>query len=350
MGKTTFWESYLTPNNDDPHLKEKISRCEYAFSDHKDNISKMLCSLQPKTVVILGSGYLNDIPLWDLVEKNRTVYLVDWIAGVSEAGMSKSIVCRDENSTNRCLFCIKGTGNQYCQNFTGTFLEAGVCSGFEAVQETFFTCKNYAPAAEPRFMQSDITAGVAHSFAVKMEKKIQFCKTAKEAFVKAIATSEQFNDTLIPVEDDTIELVTSSMVLSQFDVEPYQYFSKLLEKKFGRENILKYESILTPLMEKLRTKLFILQVESHIKEMYRMIKKDQLPRVYLSAELFRSDSNRDQFFVVKDMPKALEIIGKYFYYAFGPSLEGKTLRRVDIGGGVSINQSYMLIPKEASAL
>jgi hypothetical protein len=45
------------------------------------------------------------------------------------------------------------------------------------------------------------------------------------------------------------------------------------------------------------------------------------------------------------MPKALEALGKYFFFEFGELLEGKVLRKSEIGEGVSINQYYMLIPK-----
>lgn len=345
MNSSTFWNSYLKNCNTDKTLQEGFFLCEQAFSDHKEIISRLVNTLSPNTIAILGSGYLNDIPLGDLVENNRKLYLVDWIDNISKVGVSKSIVCKDEIDGHNCLFCVKNTAKQYCNNFTGEFLEKSVCTGFEPVDEPFITCKNYEPASEPSFIKADITGGISRDFASKIRSNITSCKTPKNAFLKALSLSDKLKHEPMPVEDNSIELVTSSMVLSQFDVEPYGYFSTLLEKQYGCDEIAKQESKLMPLMERLRTKLFILQVESHIKEMYRIVKKDKKSRIYVSAELFRSYPDVDQFFVVQDMPKAMEIMDKYFFYEFGDLLEGKVLRKAQLGNGVSITQSFVLAPK-----
>ncbi len=345
MNRSTFWNSYLENYSANKILQGGFLPCEQAFSNHREIISKLIDTLSPNTIAILGSGYLNDIPLVDLVENNRKLYLVDWIDYLSKIGVSKSIVCKDENNCHNCLFCKTHTAKQYCKNFTGEFLEKGVCTGFEPVDEPFITCKNYEPASEPSFIKADITGGVSRDFASKIRNSIRSCKTPKDAFLKAISISDKLNYEPMPVEDNSIELVTSSMVLSQFDVEPYSYFSTVLEERYGYDEIVKHTSKLMPLMERLRTKLFTLQVEFHVKEMYRIVKKDKKSRIYVSAELFRSYPNVDQFFVVQDMPKAMEIMDKYFFYEFGDILEGKVLKKVELGNGVSINQSYVLAPK-----
>lgn len=350
MSKSVFWDSYLSTGKYIGFSEEKFSLYEKIFSDHKENISSMIHSLSPRSVAVLGSGYLNDIPLDDLVEEGRKIYLVDWVDNVSEVGVSRSIVCKGKGDGYNCLFCKKSTGEEYCLNFTGEFKEEGVCTGFESVEEPFITCKNYEPAKEPSFIKADITGGVAQSFAEKIERNIASCKTAKNAFLKAIAILEKYKYMPIPVENDSIDLVTSSMVMSQFDFEPYTYFSKLLQREFGREDLEKHSSKLVPLMEKMRTRLFMLQVESHVKEMYRIVKKDNKARVYVSTELFRSYQSDDVFFLVQDMPKALEILGKYFLFYFDNLLESKVLRKTETGEGVSINQCYTLTPKESVPL
>lgn len=345
MNKSIFWDSYLSSHHtDNKILGARLFLCEKAFADHKDNISKMITALRPNTIAILGAGYLNDIPLDDLIEMNRKVYLVDWIDNVTRTGISKAII-RKDGGYHSCLLCRKGTGKEYCKNFTGEFRAEYVCTGFCPTEEPFLACNSYEPAPETGIIKADITGGVSHSFAVKIEKSIGYCKTAKEAFLRAISIVGEFKYQPIPIDDNSIELVTSSMVLSQFDVEPYTYFSILLEEHFGREYLRKHEEKLTPLMENLRTKLFTLQVESHVKEMHRIVKKDKKSRVYVSAELFRSYLDENQFFLVQDMPKALEIIGKYFLYEFGDLLEGRVIRKSALGEGTSINQSYILVPK-----
>jgi hypothetical protein len=345
MAKSAFWESYLSTSVNNRFVHERLGLYEKAFGDHKENISNMIHSLSPNSIAVLGAGFLNDLPIDDLLAQGRKVYLVDWADNASTFGMARSIVSKDINDCYSCLFCKKGTGKEYCRNFTGEFIADGVCTVFESVEEPYVTCKNYEPAVEPSFIKADITAGVARSFAEKIEKRMASCKTAKDAFLTAIAIADNYHHTPIPVENNSMELVTSSMVLSQFDFEPYTYFSTLLQKRFGRDELERHESKLLPLMEKLRTKLFTLQVDAHVKEIYRIVKKDDQARVYVSAELFSSHSGSDKFFLVQDMPKALEALGKYFFFEFGELLEGKVLRKAEIGEGVSINQNYMLIPK-----
>lgn len=347
MDKSSFWDSYLSSSASDIDLRNRYCRWEKAFSDHKEIISKLIGNLNPTSIAILGSGFLNDIPLGDLIGKNRKIYLVDWIKDLSKMGVSKSIVLK-KDSHYSCLFCLKGVGKQYCKNYTDAIEGHDVCTEFEFDDKPDGGCKNYDPAAEPNYLKADITGGVSRSFAVKIEKIILLCKTPKAAFLKAMAVVDKYKYKPMPIPNNSVDLVTSSMVLSQFDVEPYTYFSRLLEKRFGRDELKKYEAKLMPLMEKLRTKLFYYQVESHIKEMYRITRKNKTARAYLSAELFRSYSDRDHYFLVQDMPKALEIIGKYFHFDFSDLLGGNVLRKSKSGDGVSINQSFILIPKEDS--
>jgi hypothetical protein len=345
LEKSSFWDSYLSSSVSDVLLKDRYCRWEKSFSDHKEIISKLIGSLNPASIAILGSGFLNDVPLADLIDENRKVYLVDWIKDISEMGVNGSIIEKKGNRYS-CLFCLNGAGKKYCKNYVDVVSEDEVCVGFESDEKTFCVCKNYDPATEPSFLKADITGGVSRSFAEKIEKNIISCKTPKAAFLKAIAFVDRYKYKPIPIPNNSIDLVTSSMVLSQFDVEPYTYFSRLLEKRFGREELKKHESKLMPLMEKLRTKLFCVQVECHIKEMHRIAKKNESSRAYLSAELFRSYSDRDHYFPVQDMPKAIEVIGKYFHFNFGDLLGEKVLRKSNSGDGVSINQSFVLIPKE----
>jgi hypothetical protein len=98
-------------------------------------------------------------------------------------------------------------------------------------------------------------------------------------------------------------------------------------------------------MEKLRTRLFTLQAEIHVREMHRIVKKDGKARVYLSAELFRSYPGSDNYFLVQDMSIALQTLNNYFCFKFDECLGGKALSKSELGQGVSINQCYYLVPK-----
>ena len=350
MDKSPFWHSYLSHPVDGEHLNEGLGHCRRAFADHRAIIARMIDKFRPDTIAVLGSGYLTDIPVADLIDDNKKLYLFDWIEGTARIGLSRSIVSRNEQGHN-CLFCKVRTGNRYCRNYTGEFYQEGVCTAFELIEEPAVTCSNYDPADEPVFIRADITGGVASGFAAASDKMVASCRTPKQAFLKLLNAIDNIKFGPIPMGEDSIDLVTSSMVLSQFDAEPYAYFSHLLLERFGRDEIMKHEAKLGPLMEKLRSRLFILQVEAHVRELHRILKKDGKARAYVSAELFRSNPMGDveQYFLVQDMPIALEIIGRYFSFEFGPLLEDMILRKSELGDGVSINQNYILIPKAEHA-
>jgi len=172
-----------------------------------------------------------------------------------------------------------------------------------------------------------------------------FCSSPHGAFLRAVNCVDQYQYRALPIENDSMELVTSSMVLSQFDFEPYTYFARLMEDQFGHQALQQQEQQLRPLMEELRSRLFARQVEAHVKEIHRIVKKDNRPRVYLSTELFRSYPDSDHYFVVQDMSMALDIIGKYFLFSFSEHSDGKILSRSELGDGSSINQCYRLVAR-----
>ncbi|WP_455221197.1 hypothetical protein [Kaarinaea lacus] len=345
MDKSYFWNTYIIRDMEQSVSRANFCACEQAFAEHKQNIANLVHLLAPESIAILGAGYLNDIPFDDLVEEGRNIYLVDWLDSAPRIGVSRALLSEVEEDHYNCLFCKVSAGSAFCKNFTGEFIGDGVCTAFEPVEQPFLTCKQYEPASEPRYVKADITGGVARSFASKIEKQIKSCKTAKDAFIKAIACADRYHYSPIPVEDNAMDLVTSSMVLSQFDYEPYTYFATLLEQRFAREQLEKHESKLLPLMEKLRSRLFALQVEIHTREMHRIVKKDGKARVYLSAELFRSYPDSDKYFLVQDMAVALETLDKYFFFSFDELSGDNILRKSKLGEGVSINQCYCLIPK-----
>lgn len=345
MTPSPFWNSYLSSNANTRDLSQKLEECETAFADHKENISELIHRFNPSSIAVLGSGYLNDIPLKDLIQKNRVVYLVDWIEDVSKVGFSRKIIRKDENNCVNCLLCSDCYSDRYCKNFTGELLTDGLCTGYEPTSEPFDTCKNYEAATDPEFQKADITGGVAVHFTKRIELEIARCKSPKRAFQRAISIVTNTGFTPLKIESNSIDLVTSSMVLSQFDTEPYTYFATLLEERFGRDELIRCETILRPLMERLRTALFTHQVDAHLQEMHRILRKDVRSRAYLSAELFRSFPNSDSFFLVQDMPKALELISRYFHFEFDSQSKSQPLNRSSYGRGVSMNQCLILTPK-----
>jgi len=340
------WTSYLDAKVNELTMYISQQQCYRASEQQRENLSDLIHQLRPESVACLGSGYLNDFPIDVLFTPQRQVTLVDWIKDISLHGLAGKIISQGENEYS-CLFCNNCIGSLYCKNFTNEFLNSGVCTAFEPVENMGITCKNYQPCVQPHFVTGDITAGYSSYFAQSMEKRIHHCKSPKEAFIKAIKLCDQCGNHYLPLplEDDSIELLTSSLVVSQFDMEPYGYFSVLLEQCFGRDRLMSLEPILVPFMEQLRTRLFVNQMRQHMQELYRLVKKDGKGRVYFSVELFRRDTQSQDYFLVQDMPKALGMVGEYFLFDFEMLPESKVLHRSDIDDGISIIQNYVLIPK-----
>jgi hypothetical protein len=114
---------------------------------------------------------------------------------------------------------------------------------------------------------------------------------------------------------------------------------------FGREAVLRKEKTLLPLMDRLRGEIFQTQVEGHVRELHRLVEKS-CGKVYFSVELFRTVPERDEFFLVQEIPKAMDAIGRYFLFDFEIIPPDKVLLRADAGEGVSLVQSYFLTPKK----
>lgn len=314
-------------------------------------IADIVDKTAPKTIACLGSGYLNDIPVATLFEQSKDVSLVDWIPGISREGVAGSIISKQGNRYH-CLFCDKCIGALYCNNFTNEILDDGVCTAFVPVEHDTLTCKHYEPGLQPNFVAGDVTAGYSSRFAQLMENKVPRCKTPKEAFIKAIKACDQIagKQDHIPLDDHSMDFVTSSMVISQFDAEPYSFFSTILERAYGGDRILSLEKTLRPLMEKLRTKLFVAQVKHHVAEIYRLVTKEGKGRVFFSVEMFRQSAEGNVYFLVQDMQKALEIIGGYFLFDLELLPEPDVLHRCEVGDGISVIQNYVLAPRSAPVL
>lgn len=345
MDKSISWTEYLDARVDSHSFASSQKQCRSALSQQRELIGLLVKTLGARSITCLGSGYLNDLPVSILFADGNEVTLIDWIEGISREGVASQVIQKCGNEYH-CLFCDKNIGSAYCKSFTNELLQEGVCTAFVPVEDTNLTCQNYRPNTEPRFIKCDITAGYSSYFAEVIGNKIRNCRTPKEAFLKAIKLCSQIESrsSPVPVADSSMDLVTSSMVLSQFDNEPYNFFALLLEQVFGREQIILHQQVLNPLMEQLRTKLFVQQVTRHVQEMHRLVKKDGEARVYLSVELFRSDENHGLYFLVQDIAKAMDIVGEYFLFDLEIMPQNEILNHVQIDSETSVIQNYVLVP------
>jgi hypothetical protein len=219
-----------------------------------------------------------------------------------------------------------------------------VCDNFSLVEGPRLRCAHYRPGVEPHFVTADVTCGRATRFARRAGRLVASSKTPQQCFRKALAECQHCvalqEEVAIP--SGSLDLVTSSMVVSQFDHEPYTFFSKLLALHFG-PRLLAEERQLLPLMGKLRAELFRVQIAGHVRELHRLVNKER-GKVYFSVELFRSLPASGTFFLVHEIPQAMAVLGQYFVFDFTAIPPERALRSIQTAAGTSIIQSYVLLP------
>ena len=143
----------------------------------------------------------------------------------------------------------------------------------------------------------------------------------------------------ISVADASVELVTSPMVISQFDHEPYTYFSHRAADSLGQPS----QRELAPAMERLRSQLFSVQVERHCQGIVRMLAPGGV--CYMSFELFHVVPRGVQWFLVQGVAKVLEVVRRYFLFRWDIIGEDQTLTRFQAEGEPSLVCSLVLEPK-----
>ena len=310
-----YWDTYL----DAPILEDKLlqPRCNSAFDNQREHIDKLLRRFQPRRVACLGSGYLNDLPIQLLFQIADETFFIDWLPNVSVLGLSRRIIQHTEGVAH-CVFCECMRPDRFCRGFTESKCEsASVCTAYSAPEDSKTQCVNYEPGDDPRFVRADVTSGRASRFGQRVFNAVQKCDTPKQAFNRAIRECRRCSEIQdpIPIQSDSFNFVTSSLVASQFDAEPYGYFARLIEQKFGRDAIKAKENVLLPLMEELRTELFRVQIEGHCGEIFRLLSKEN-GRAYLSVELFRSLPAGDDFFLTHESPQLLKSLQRRFFLDF----------------------------------
>ena len=334
------WEEYLHARLGPERISDCRMACGPALLDQREQLGELFRLYRPNRIACLGSGILNDIPIGDFILGGSEVFLVDWIGGVSETGFASSLIQRDGGKTS-CLVCDQRcTPGNFCAAFRGpVHLPDEVCDNFRLIEKPYLHCASYSPSVEPHFLTDDITQGRASAFAKRAEK------SPEQAFVRMIGECRRCEIAKVEIglESDSVDLVTSSMVVSQFDAEPYGFFSRLLERRFDPREIMRREEKIQPLMKRLRGELFRIQIEGHAQELHRIVKKKG-GRVYFSVELFRSLPQGADYFLVHEITRALEVLGGFFHFDFSTVPPERALRSLPMGEGNSIVQCYLLTP------
>ena len=346
----SIWEQYRDALRGglvgDAMISSCRSACGGTFAKDRENLSRFYRLFKPKEIGCLGSGCLNDIPIEEFLRGGSRVWLVDWIPGISEKSFAFDLI-RSDDAGHACILCnLPGGGEHFCKNFKAPEQKAHVCDNFCLTEGFPPRCARYAPGSEPRFITCDTTLGRATCFATSAERIVARAKTPAECFQAALEECRRSCWKLnrkLDIPDGTLDFVSSVMVMSQFEHEPFTFFSRLLARRFGEERLAKEEEHLAPLMEGLRAELLRMQVEGHAREMYRLVNKKR-GHAYFSVELFEKHADRKDFFVVEGAASMLETLGNYFFFDFEALPLDRALRRVNVGEGRSVVQSFLLAP------
>ena len=190
-------------------------------------------------------------------------------------------------------------------------------------------------------MYEDVTGGYASEFAQRVPQTLRDVRTWKQAFTEINDLAHRVKNHFSPlsIDDNSVDLVTSSMVVSQLDQEPYDYFAFRAADELGRPKQ-REETRLLPTMQALQSILLANQVERHCQEIKRILAPDGV--CYMSFEMFHFNAEAKQWFVVESMSKALAIIGRWFNFNFDIIGPTETLMPFHRGESPSLVGSFVL--------
>ncbi len=319
-----------------------------AFARQKQLIGRLAGRLRPKVVACLGAGVLNDIPYAALVRSGAAIHLVDWVSGAVEAGVGLSIVEAGGGGRPQCAYCaIGGEAAAYCRGFRGgSAPREGVCDNFRPAGNGLMACAAFDPGERPTIHTGDVTQGFASACATAMVEALSQARTWRQALRAAAAAAKRTrrHRHSLSIADGSVDLVTSAMLISQFDAEPYSYFARQAAIRLGlpderEERRLRAES------ERLRSLLVATQIERHCDEIERILAPGG--RCFMSFEVFHFDAGSGRWFLVEEMHRALAYLAGRFDFDFDAVPAGDSVGRFQGQGAVSLVHSFVLAPRGA---
>ena len=343
----TPWNDYLAVSDPEAAFDACHSRCRGTFLRQREIIAGVVEAMRPKTVACLGSGLLNDIPYRRLVRAGATLHLVDWLPGIAEAGVARSIIELGEGGGPACVYCALGNdrARAHCRRFTPPASPAaGVCDQFRPTPEPPLACLSFDRGEQPECHAEDATGGYASAFAAQVRDGLEGARTWKKAFAGAAtaAKTARRRRTPLSIADGSVDLVTSSMLISQFEHEPYRYFSRQAVKRLGPPATGE-ERRLAPVMDSLRTTLIGDQIERHCDEIERILAPGG--RCFMSFEAFQRGPAGGRWFLVEEMHAALGRLARRFDFDFELIGEADMVLRSDTAEDPALVYAFVLAPK-----
>ncbi len=224
-------------------------------------------------------------------------------------------------------------------------LVSAVCDRFELSQCEPPTCVAFVKGESPSVLYEDVTGGYASEFGRRLLRELRDARTWERVFSKATKLAGRIKPTgRLSIDDASVDLVTSSMLVSQFAHEPYNFFASQTAERLGPPTP-KQQTNLLPAMEKLRSALFTHQVQRHLDEIRRILSPGGM--CYLSFEVFSTVPQSHQWFMVEGVPKVMEAAGNRFHFNFDMIPENKSIAQFPTHDGCSLTLCVVMESKPA---
>lgn len=312
----TSWEAYLNPQTGPDDCRDYRRRGESSFQSQRACIQRIFAARKPKVVACLGAGILNDIPYQSFVEANATVHLVDWVKGVTDFGLTQSIVQGGQSDSPQCVYCrlVGRDPHDFCRSYhQSAQSRGGVCDAFTVSPDVSNACSAFQKGRLPYIHQQDITSGYANAFGAGLADELHGIASWRQAFKRAIALANRVKTRRrkLAIADKSVDLAISSMVISQFEHEPYDYFSRQAATLLGAPLEQDEKHLRSP-MEKLRSTLLDNQIQGHCDEIERILATGG--RWLVAFEIFHCYAGQDRWYLVEQMHGALRALARRFYF------------------------------------
>ncbi len=343
----TTWEDYLTRPDAASAHRDCHLRFRRAFASQRDCIRRIFETTRPRVVACLGAGVLNDLPYRTFIESGAVVHLVDWLPGVVESGVAHSIIRHTESGPAQCVYCLcpEADARAYCRNYRKSRTSAReVCDRFAPNAREPATCRAFHKGDLPFIYRQDVTGGYASAFGRGVRGEVRAVTSWRQALRRAgaLANRVKRQRTIMDIADASVDLVTSSMVVSQFEHEPYGYFSKQAAAVLGPPSPGE-ENRLSPAMEALRSTLLANQIERHLDEIERILAPGG--HCFMAFEMFHVDDGTGRWFLVREMHGALAAIAGRFDFNFDILPQSDSVALFETPGGRSVVHRFVLEPR-----
>ena len=344
----TSWEDYLSPRGRSDAYRACHRRCRAAFDHQRDCIQQIFDARRPKVVACLGAGVLNDIPYRRFVEAGATIHLVDWLPDATDFGIAQSIVSDGPEGAHQCVYCRLADGDprDYCCAYRQTGPScSGLCDAFEASADQPASCQAFRRGHLPHVHRQDVTGGYASAFGMGLAAELRGVGSWRQALRRATALAHRIKNrrSKLHIPDGSVDLVVSSMVISQFEHEPYEYFSRQAAAVLGPPT-LQSERRLRRSADQLRAILVHNQVEQHCQEIERILAPGG--RCFVAFEMFHRADGDAVWYLVDGMHRALDALAQRFHF----DIDGCPGPLADAGfktnGGRSVVYHLLLAPKQ----